>query len=108
VGRSPLLPLDWVEDSPTPTIQGEGETMARRICQMLTEWADDLAIVPKDGATGRSAARRSATGWSLAKRLCSRACRREQDARPLAQGALVEMRTVLKSRRRNGASETNG
>jgi hypothetical protein len=50
---------------------------------MLPEWADDLAaIVPKDGAAGRSAARQSATGWRLAKRPRSRACRGEQDARP--------------------------
>jgi hypothetical protein len=60
------------------TIQGEGETIARRIGQMLPEWADDLAgIVRKDGAAGRSAARRSATGWSLTRRPRSRACRRE-------------------------------
>jgi hypothetical protein len=68
--------------NPTQTIQGKGETTARTIGQTLPEWADDLAaIVPKGTAAGRPA-RLSATGWSLARRLRSRTCRREQDGRP--------------------------
>jgi hypothetical protein len=54
--------------NPTQTIQGEGQTIGRRIGQMFPECADDLASSPTT-TRQEDPGRRSATGSSLAKRL---------------------------------------